>query len=69
MSMNNRVPNHERLIAALQPGRHSITMNDLVWLLRLDLIEPTRKTPDGKIICYSPTHHGRRFAKIAGMRS
>lgn len=64
----NRVPNHERLTAALQPGKHSITMSELVLLLKLDLIEATGKTADGKIVCYSLTGNGRILAKTAGAR-
>lgn len=53
----------EHAVAALQPGRHSLTIGELLLLLKLDLIEPSGKTADNKIVCYSLTGSGRILAQ------
>ena len=53
----------EGLIGALAPGKHSLTIGELLLLLKLDLIEATGKTADGKVTCYSLTGNGRILAK------
>ena len=59
----------EQAVAALQPGRHALTISELILLLKLELIKPTRRTADGKVICYSLTGSGRILAANARARS
>jgi hypothetical protein len=52
----------QHAVEALQPGRHSLTISELILLLKLELIKPTGKTADGKVVCYSLTGNGRILA-------
>jgi hypothetical protein len=58
----------EQAVAALAPGRHSLTISELVLLLKLELIKPTGRTADGRVTCYSLTGNGRILAQTVGER-
>jgi hypothetical protein len=55
--------------AALQGGRHSLDIADVILLLKLELIKPVGRTADGRVTCYSLTGSGRIMAANARARS